>query len=252
MKSLDAMAKLGSGKHRLRQLFASFGYEVSKVRAHEFTQDGIVYRTDPCSTGRTPEGQWAAEGAVRMIRASGRRHLAILDLCCGVGNVGLAIWSQLRDAPGVVSSLAFADINIFNLHSVRRTLRENRIDEAPGHRFETYLSDGMSQIPRGRVFDLIVANPPHYDAADTGGVISSARLSTVDVGWSFHARFYQEAHQWLRDGGQTWLFENSAASRPEASMDLIGGNAELTFLRTLPEPSAPRFFWVMAERRPRT
>ena len=184
-----------------------------------------------------------------MIRESGRRELAILDICCGVGNIGLAIWSRLRGEPGLVASLTLADINIFNLLSVRRTVRANRIDEALAGRIAWYLSDGLDHIPRTQRFDLIIGNPPHYTAEESDEWVSTTRLSTVDFGWNFHRRFYQHAQFWLNEGGQIWLFENADASRPEDSVSLIHANEELKFLRSAREPSAPRFFWVISERR---
>jgi hypothetical protein len=239
-----------AAKRLIQKIIEPMGYELTRARRHRFTIEGVEYRTDRCSTGRTPEGEAAADGAIRMIRQSGKRGLAILDMCCGVGIIGLTIWRRLRDEPEVISRLAFADINVFNLLSLQRTVRANGIDRAFDGRVSWHLSDGLQHIPAARQFDLIIGNPPHYDDVEHFGWVSPTRLGTVDFGWHFHEQFYRDAHRYLTDDGQVWLFENRAASRVEDSASLIQANPGLAFLGAVPEPGAPRFFWVMSRCRP--
>jgi 16S rRNA G1207 methylase RsmC len=101
-----------------------------------------------------------AEGAIRMIRQRQLSDLSILDICCGVGIIGLTVFSRLNKE-GLVKEVAFAAINIFNLHSLAKTLTHH-LGSLLGNRIKYWLSDGLKHIPRDQKFDLILSNPPHY------------------------------------------------------------------------------------------
>ena len=232
---------------RLRRLgnaaLRALGYEIHKTSV--FTVNGIRYEPDPCSVGWTPQGEMTAEGAIQMITQRGLRDLRILDMCCGIGIIGLSIFSRL-ESQSIVKEVAFADISIFNLHSLDRTVIMNNIDPAPGNRFRRWLSDGLNNIPRGERFDLIVSNPPHHlptgHAADH---MSPSSLGTYDSKWGFHQSFYAQCHDYLTPRGEVWFLENSRAAKDTDFLPFVEANPNLSYVGQIPEKLDSRFFWMI-------
>jgi len=235
-------------KNLIWNFFYNLGYDISRARKSRFTTGGLNYEVDPCSVGRTPQGEMTAQGAIAMIKERQLRDLKILDICCGVGIVGLTIFSRLGKE-AIVKHVALADINIFNLNSLRRTLAVNRLDHLLGDRISCYLSEGLSHIPRGEKFDLIVSNPPHYFAPDrTKDGLSPGRLGTYDAGWSFHKSFYDECHHYLTNRGEVWFLENSAGATEEVLLPFIEANGSLRYEKQVREPLDPGFFWMITRK----
>jgi methylase of polypeptide subunit release factors len=235
-------------KNLIWNVFYNFGYDISRARKSRFTISGLTYEVDPCSVGRTPQGEMTAEAAITMIKERQLRDLKVLDICCGVGIVGMTIFSRLGKEL-TVKQVALADINIFNLNSLRRTLAVNHLDHLLGDRIACYLSEGLSHIPRGERFDLIVSNPPHYFVPDrTKEGLSPGRLGTYDAGWSFHKSFYEECHEYLTDKGEVWFLENSAGASEEVLLPFIEANASLRYEKQIREPLDPGFFWMITRR----
>jgi 2-polyprenyl-3-methyl-5-hydroxy-6-metoxy-1,4-benzoquinol methylase len=107
-------------KRIIKAALGCLGYEIRKKASDRFTISGISYEVDPCSVRGSLEGEQIAKGAVRLIKGRNLNDLRILDICCGVGIIGLTIFSELRAR---VTGVGFADINIFNLDSLKRTLK---------------------------------------------------------------------------------------------------------------------------------
>lgn len=237
-------------KHLIKVFLGGFGYEISRVRRNRFVISGIQFEVDPCSVGKTPQGEMTAEGAIRIIRGRQLKDLKILDICCGVGIIGLIIFSKLSE-DAIVKEVAFADINIFNLNSLHRTLRINHLDQLLGNRIRSYLSDGLKHIPRDEKFDIIVSNPPHYfgqDRIKDKNSLSTNRLSTYDANWDFHKFFYGQCHDYLADGGEVWFLENSSAASENDFLPFIEANAQLKYVGNAREPLDPRFFWMITRK----
>jgi SAM-dependent methyltransferase len=233
-----------------RLLLRRAGYEISRISRDHFTVAGIRYEVDPCAVGQTPEGETVARGAIRMLGERRLRSLRVLDLGCGVGIIGLTILSAV-EMDGVIDRMSFADINIFNLTSLRRTLESNGLGERYGNRIAIHLSDGMKHIPPDEQFDIILCNPPHYRGVDlTKG--SNATLprgvGTYDAEWRFHASVYSQCHAHLAPGGEVWFFENGSAATAQDFLPFIQANQALRHVETVPEPLDPRFFWMITER----
>jgi methylase of polypeptide subunit release factors len=231
-------------------LLRGAGYEISRISRDRFTIAGIRYEVDPCSVGVTPESETVADSAIRMIRQRALRSLRVLDLGCGVGIIGLTMLSRLGDE-GIIDRMAFADINIFNLQSLRRTLEVNGLKQSLDGRMNIYLSDSLAHIPAEDRFHIIVSNPPHYRGVDlTRG--SNATLprgvGTYDADWRFHASIYAQAHAHLTDAGELWMFENSAASTPQDFLPFVEANGGLRFVEQVPDPQDARFYWMITRR----
>jgi methylase of polypeptide subunit release factors len=234
-------------KNLVWNFFYKLGYDISRARKTRFSAGGLTYEIDRCSVGRTPQGEMTASGAIALIRDRGLRDLHLLDICCGVGIVGLTLFTRLgRD---VVREVALADINIFNLNSLRRTLEINQLDQLIGGAIACHLSDGLRHVPRDRKFDLIVSNPPHYFIPSrTKDGLSPGRLGTYDEGWAFHRSFYQDCHHFLSDRGEVWFLENSAGASEQQLLPFIEANTALRYQGQVREPLDPTFFWMITGR----
>lgn len=232
----------------------ALGYEILKSREH-FTIAEIRYEVDPCSLGRTGQGEMTAEGAMRMIKERKLHDLSILDICCGVGIVGLTIYSRLRDE-SIVRELAFADINIFNINSLKRTIEINNLDELLGNRIKYWLSDGLNHIPPGSKFDIIISNPPHFvTKTHSDRPLTPGRLGSFDADWSFHKAFYGRCHEFLTERGEVWFLECSVASYDHSLRTsegelkpFIEANPKLEYIRRTTEPLDTDFFWMITRK----
>jgi len=205
---------------------------------------GMPFLYGPHSVGFAGNGPSTAAGAIRRIRALGLGGLNVLDICCGIGVVGLLIRKELGS--NVIASLALADSNIFNLEAVRATLQLNGWDD--DSTIISFLTDGLMGIPQACQFDLIVSNPPHCAWPDDQALETPSELGTHDRGWRFHRQFYERCHDYLRPDGQVWFLENSATDSEHISREAIAGNSALRLLRRYEARDDPGFFWMITER----
>ncbi|MEM7203772.1 MAG: methyltransferase [Planctomycetota bacterium] len=235
-------------KLRAQRMLTACGYEVHRQRAHRATIRGLRYRADPCSVGCLPETELAATSAVQMLEAwpRSRSELAVLDLCCGIGAIGLSLFAEHGGAR--VRDVAFADINIFNLTSVERAVRDNGFADDWGTRLRHYLSDGLDQVPRDRLFDLVVCNPPHFPAAGDAPINTPARLASHDPSGRLQPTILSRCHQYLAPGGEIWLLQNREAGNPQWLLGLADQNAHLEPARAVRTAAGQPFYWLVARR----
>jgi methylase of polypeptide subunit release factors len=237
-------------KQLIKSAFNAIGYEIRRTSpvSNRFTIRDVTYEVDPCSVGRTPQGELTGAAAIRLIRERGLRDLSVLDMCCGVGIIGLTIFSALRKE-SVVKQIGFADINIFNLNSLQRTLRINNLDQLIGDQINFWLTDSLRNIPDKVKFDIIVSNPPHFFLEDhTTDLLSPGRLGTYDADWSFHKSFYSQCHNYLTQRGEVWFLENGDAVTAKDLQPLIDANPNLKYAGDSIEPTDPTFFWMFSKR----
>jgi SAM-dependent methyltransferase len=237
-------------KQAIKKLFSVFGYEITKINpdGKNFSYNGIHFEADSCSVGKTNEGGQAAEGAIKMIQERNLKNLKVLDIGCGVGLIGLTMFSKLHKG-SFISEMVFSDINFFNLHSLDRTLKGNNFSEYIGKQLRYYLSDGLNHIPDTEKFDIIICNPPHYFNKDNSDdLLSPGKLGTYDENWSFHASFYKICDKFLNPNGEIWFFENSVAADADKFLSFIDLNPNLNFIHQFPEPFNPRFFWMISKK----
>jgi methylase of polypeptide subunit release factors len=208
-----------------------------------FTVDGIHYCADPCSVGLTPHGQITGSSAANMIRSRGLSDLHVLDLCCGTGLVGVTMLAHLPDE-AIIREMSFADINIFNITSIQKTIKTN--PSLQRRRITTYLSDVLKHIPPELRFDLIVSNPPHFDFEPfTEVTLKPGTLGTFDPGWQFHREFYATCTEYLTPAGEVWFLENRRTS-PEATLrQLVEETPALKLVETFDDPQDPTVFWMV-------
>ena len=235
---------------KIKSLINKLGYDLTKIKSNQFTIGDIDYIAEPYSVGQTPQGETTAKGAIRIIKERELKELKVLDICCGVGIIGLTIFSNLKKG-GIVNETSFVDINIFNLNSFKKTIRQNNLQDLMGSQLQCYLSDGLSNVPTTEKFDIIVSNPPHYiipefDQDNTS--LTTSRLATYDAGWNFHKEFYKQCHNYLTDRGEIWFLENSSGAEEKDLLPFIEANEKLQYVEMFDEPLDPRFFWMITKK----
>ena len=235
-------------KRLFNRILNVFGFEMVRQRKNVFEIAGIKYNVDQCSVGLTPQGEQTGLATVRLIRERNLKQLKVLDLCCGVGIVGLTIFAKLRDTDHL-AQICFADINIFNINSLRRVLSLNNLESLAGSSIHSWLSDGLESIPRTSAFDLIVSNPPHFFIQDfLKNDFSPGRLGGFDPQWEFHQKFYAQCDEYLSDRGEIWFLENGDAAQEKDFLPFIQGNTALEYVGRVDEPRLPGFFWMITKK----
>lgn len=226
-----------------------FNYDLIRKGITEFAIGKIKYVVDPFSVGHTQHGEITARGAIRMIKERGLNNLSILDVGCGVGIIGLTIFSELNE---VVKEASFADINIFNLNSLKRILKKNN-HILENNRINFWLSDVLKNIPTDKKFDIIISNPPHfYTESFTKNSLSPKALGDYDADWGFHKDFYADCDKHLTETGEVWFLENGAAAQEDDFLPFIRLNPNLQYVKKISEPLEPTFFWMVTRKLTKT
>ena len=166
---------------------------------------GLEFITQPGSLIPRREtellGTATLELARRMADEAGTVH--ILDLCCGSGNLAVALAVHEPRARVCACDISFEALQTatknVSLHNV-----ENRVELQQGDLFEPVARNAL------RPFDLVVANPPyipshkaHNMPSAVGGHEPVAAFDGGDFGFSILFRLAKETPEHLRSGG--WL-----------------------------------------------
>jgi len=164
-----------------------------------------------------------SEFLVQRAAALGRPGAVVLDLCCGIGALGLAVRARLGDA-----ELHCTDLDPAEVRCARRNVGSN------GRVYEGDLYDPLPDSLRGRV-DLLLANAPYVPSGELRLMPPEARehehplaLDGGRDGLAVHRRAIAGAPAWLAPGGRM-LIELSAeqASVATSLMREAGLRAEI-------------------------
>jgi len=141
------------------------------------------------------------------------RRKRMFEFCAGPGYIGYSLL-----AAGWCESLVLADIDPDAVSSARFTAAHNELED----RVVVYRSDALDQIPEAERWDLVVANPPHFDRANPD-------TRQYDPAWQLHRRFYAAVGRHMNPGGLVLIVENARGSDPELFADMIraGGGSPL-------------------------
>jgi 16S rRNA G966 N2-methylase RsmD len=134
----------------------------------------------------------------------GRRD-RVFEFCAGPGYIGYSLLAN-----GWCESLVLSDIDAEAVSVARFTAAHNELDD----RVVVYRSDALDQIPDGELWDLVVANPPHFPGANP-----DKRM--YDPGWQLHRRFYATVGQHMNPGGLVLIVEQTRGSDPAVFEDMI-------------------------------
>lgn len=182
--------------------------------------------------GPTTGGLLAYPSIVRWIQERGWNGIRMLDVCCGVGTLGLMTYADV--VPGVIAELVLSDIDEPNVQSARLTANMQGFPNVT-----CITSDGIRSVPATPPFDLIVSNPPHY--------LSDGHHHSADHNWRFHRYFFHHLPDYLRIGGEAWLIEAGDGGTDKlARTELDASRIELVSYET--EPNDPPFSWLKLKR----
>ena len=132
-----------------------------------------------------------------------------LEWCSGPGFIGFNILSH-----NLCNHLALVDLHQPALDKVKETIQYNNLEQ----QVNFYKSSNIKDLVSDRKFDLIVANPPHYDRQSS--TENDSRISD-DMGWKIHREFYENIGSYMTDDGEILIQENEDGSHPEYFYDMI-------------------------------
>lgn len=150
--------------------------------------------------------------------ALGRRGAVVLDLCCGIGALGVAVRARLGDA-----ELHAADIDPAEVRCARINV---------GTHGAVYEGDLFAPLPaslRGRV-ELLLVNAPYVPSGELEFLPVDARDHEHPValdggadGLAIHRRVIAEAPGWLAPGGRLLVELSETQAEAAASLMRDGG-----------------------------
>lgn len=142
----------------------------------------------------------------------------VVDMCCGSGNLGLAIADARHDARLFLSDLT-DETTAQARENTNRLGLSDRVTVGQGDMFA-----GIASALGGRRADLIVCNPPYISTAKLAGdsayLLDKEPREAFDAGAygiAIHQRLIAEAPQYLKAGG--WLaFEFGAGQDRQVAL----------------------------------
>ena len=177
--------------------------------------DGIRFVVEPGVFVPRHRTEFLVQQAVGL----GHQDAVVLDLCCGVGALGVAVRSRLGGSVELhASDLDPAAVRCARLN-VARTDRGT-----PGGVVEGDLFDPLPESLRGRV-DLLLANAPYVPTRDIALLPPEARehehrlaLDGGADGLELHRRVIAGAPDWLAPGGRLLIEVSEVQAAVAASL----------------------------------
>jgi tRNA1(Val) A37 N6-methylase TrmN6 len=140
------------------------------------------------------------------------------EWCSGPGFIGFSLLSH-----GVCKTLCLSD-----LYDPSITAAEVTINYAPNKCLDqvtAYLCKDVGLIPKTEQFDLVVANPPHFN--DFNGIptndYTGIRISK-DINWRAHTNFFNNIKQYLTVDGVILLQEHIHGAKINDLQGMIEAN----------------------------
>ena len=165
-----------------------------------------------------PRAETELLGRTALELLSGVDGPVVIDMCCGSGNLGLAIADARRDARLFLSDLT-DETTMQARENTKRLGLGDRVTVGQGDMFA-----GLSALLGEIRADLIVCNPPYISTAKLAGdsayLLEKEPREAFDAGAygiAIHQRLIAEAPQYLKQGG--WLaFEFGAGQDRQVAM----------------------------------
>lgn len=143
-------------------------------------------------------------GQIGLTLIAGHEAPLVIDMCCGSGNLGLAIAHDRPDARVLMSDLTLQTVSHAKQNAVRLGL-DDRVSIGQGDLFA-----GIVPLLDNERADLVVCNPPYISSGKLAGeaahLLESEPREAFDggaYGISIHQRLIADAPSYLRLGG--WL-----------------------------------------------
>lgn len=185
---------------------------------------GIPVHVAPCTFSPREETELLAREAIAVLHNEGIESPIVVDVCCGVGNLAVALACNVPRAQVWAADLAAPCVAAAR-HNVVMLGIEDRVRVARGDLFGALAGEALD----GRV-DMIVCNPPYISSGrlerDRRHLLAYEPREAFDAGpygLTFHQRLIAEATALLRPGG--WLlfeFGEGQARQVRALFDRSG------------------------------
>ena len=156
-----------------------------------------------------------------------------LEWCSGPGFWGFGLLGT-----GKTEKITLSDVWEPNKPAVLKTILQNNLDE----KAQFFLSDNFKSIPE-QTFDLIVANPPHFNGDPYVAHYDDPR-KYKDLDWSIHKNFFDNVGNYLTNDGVIILAENVWGSNPDTFKDMITKN-NLKITHDFPSKQYPLDMWYL-------
>lgn len=146
-------------------------------------------------------GTWFGQEYADIIRERypNREFERCYEWCSGPGYIGFNLLDH-----ELCKGLCLSDIYQPAIDAVNETIKANRLTTVAG-----YATSTVAGLPDHEMFDLVVANPPHF--LECPGDDNYQRIA-VDQDWAAHQEFFENIGKHLLPGGIILLQENQAGS----------------------------------------
>jgi len=173
----------------------------------------------------------------------GKKFNSCFEWCSGPGFIGFDLLSA-----GLCDQLYLADIYTPALNAVEKTIKN--LPEQYQGRVNYAKIKQIKDLPTDWKFDLVVANPPHWNPSIQTMISQIAfrdRICT-DVDWKIHQEFFSNILEHLNDDGVILLQEMSYASGPEMFRPSIE-RAGLTIVDCHWDDTFPGFYYLEVKKK---
>ena len=199
----------------------------------------LSFRLGPNVLAPRKETELLAKVCIERL-SKGPARPRVIDMCCGCGNLAIAIAHQIRDADVWACDLT-ADTVAGAWNNVLRYELQNRVTVVQGDMFENIRNIGLE----GQV-DLVMCNPPYISTGRLNGdrahLLDSEPREAFDggpYGISIQQRLVREALDFLKPGG--WLaFEFGHGQERQAASMITRTKAYSEVLFVLDPNGIPR------------
>lgn len=142
-----------------------------------------------------------------------KRKLGKVEHICefgsGPGYIGFSLLAH-----GLCKRLTLIDINPKAIELCNKTIKENHLED----RVTVYVSDCFDNVPLSEKWDLVVSNPPHYEAPKDEADFDIKRY---DPEWRVHKKFYSGVGKHLKPNGSVMFQEKKEGSTIESFRAMI-------------------------------
>lgn len=166
-------------------------------------------------------GTWFGQEYPTIIRSRypERQFAKCYEWCSGPGFIGFSILAH-----GICQRLCLSDCYPAAINdAVKNTVQQNSL-----HTVSAYHTATLKNLPDHELFDLVVANPPHF--LECPGDDNTQRIK-VDSRWQAHRDFFQNIGNHLLPNAVILLQENQAGSlerEKEFEKDIIDNGLMIT------------------------
>lgn len=142
-----------------------------------------------------------------------------LEWCAGLGFIGFGLLAQK-----VIKNLWLAEVFRPAVMACQETIK-NLPTRYHDRKIETLHTGDVAEFSNDISFDLIVANPPHWDwtTKPFREAFNDQRIC-ADNGWKIHENFFCNIKSRLRPDGVILLQEATSASGPDTFQDMVNSN----------------------------